>query len=78
MTFFKNTAPLPGPTVNQEVLTTVSADDTVIEENYRLLTQLDLAMFPAEAEESAVAVALFHALEYTLSVPYALGKTYDF
>ena len=42
------------------------SDDTVIEANYRLLTQLDLAMFPAEAEKSAVAVALFHALEHTL------------
>ncbi|KIJ07131.1 hypothetical protein PAXINDRAFT_38846, partial [Paxillus involutus ATCC 200175] len=67
-TTFFNTPVLPEPTVNQEVLTTVSADDTVIEDNYRLLTQLDLAMLPAEAGESAVddfAVELFHALGYT-------------
>ena len=66
-TFF-NTPVLPQPAVSEEVLMTESADDTVTEENYRLLTQMELAMVPDEAEESAVddfAVALFHALGYT-------------
>jgi hypothetical protein len=50
-TFFGET-PLPLPTVNQEVLTALTADDTA----YNLLTQLNLAMMPSEPEESAVAV----------------------
>ena len=66
-TFFKTPA-LPEPTVHQEILTTVTADNTVTDDTYRLLTQLDLAMLSAGSEESEVnyfAVELFHALGYT-------------
>jgi len=44
-----------------------STDDTVVEENYELLSQLDLAMHPVEAVESSVddfALALFRTLGY--------------
>jgi hypothetical protein len=64
--FFGET-PLPPPTVSQEVLTALTADDAVDDTVYNLLTQLDLAMMPSEPEESAVddfAVALFHSLGY--------------
>ncbi|KAI5123454.1 hypothetical protein M0805_008825 [Coniferiporia weirii] len=67
-TSFFNIPVLPTPAVNEEVLTTESADDTVDEESYNLITQLDLAMVPTELEESAVidfTVALFHATGYT-------------
>ncbi|KAN0085835.1 hypothetical protein V8E55_006969 [Tylopilus felleus] len=60
---------LPEPTIDQEILTTLSADDTATEDNYTLLTQLDQAMFPDEREESAVddfMVTLFRLLGYAL------------
>ncbi|KAH9475528.1 hypothetical protein JR316_0012643 [Psilocybe cubensis] len=65
-TFFGET-PLPAPAVSQEVFTALTADDAANDIAYSLLTQLDLAMMPAEPEESAVvdfAVVLFHSLGY--------------
>ena len=65
-TFF-NESILPNPLVHPEIFTAAIADDATDEASYNLLTQLDLAMLPAEPEESAVddfAVALFHALGY--------------
>jgi len=46
----------------------VTTDNTVTEDTYRLLIQLDLAMLSAGSKESEVdyfAVELFHALGYT-------------
>src|SRR5258708_22552249 len=62
-----NTPALPATNVNQEILMAESADDTVVEENYELLSQLDLAMHPVEAVESSVddfTLALFRTLGY--------------
>ena len=58
---------LPQPAINQNVLTSLAADDTPDDAAYELLRTMDLAMAPA-AEESAVddfAVLLLRALGYT-------------
>ncbi|OBZ76165.1 hypothetical protein A0H81_03373 [Grifola frondosa] len=52
-TFF-GTPALPDPGVDPEVLTVESADDTTDQQNYELLTHMNFAMMPAEAEDSAI------------------------
>lgn len=65
-TFF-GVAQLPAPAIDNEILTVESADDTVSDANFDLLSLLDIAMEASNPQESAVddfAVALFHALGY--------------
>ena len=45
---------LPLPTIDQEILATLEAEDMLSDRNAELINLLDLAMKPAPAEESAV------------------------
>ncbi|KAJ3807985.1 hypothetical protein EV368DRAFT_44212 [Lentinula lateritia] len=62
VTFF-GVDPLPQPAVAQEVLTTLDADDMILDDNYKLLRYMDLAMNPAPTEESAVDDFAVHLLK---------------
>ncbi|KAJ3879562.1 hypothetical protein F5051DRAFT_451463 [Lentinula edodes] len=61
-TFF-GVDPLPQPAVAQEVLTTLDADDMILDDNYKLLRYMDLAMNPVPTEESAVDDFAVHLLK---------------
>lgn len=65
-TFF-GVAQLPAPAVDSEILTVELADDTDSNDNYQLLSLIDLAMRPSNPHESAAidfAVSLFRAVGY--------------
>lgn len=65
---FFGTQHLPQPQIDSEILNIQDASDMVIDANQELINLLDLAMVPADAEESAVddfVVSLFRALRYT-------------
>jgi len=64
VTFF-GVDPLPAPTVGDEILTRVNADDMDADSNYKLIRYMDLAMDPVPTEESAVddfVVQLVHSV----------------
>ena len=65
---FFGTQHLPQPQIDSEILNIQDAADMVKDANQELINLLDLAMVPADFEESAVddfAVCLFWALRYT-------------
>jgi hypothetical protein len=65
-TFFDE-IPLPAPSVSEDILSALTADDAVDDASYGLLAQLDLAMIASPAEEGAVvdsAVELLRSLGY--------------
>ncbi|PFH50005.1 hypothetical protein AMATHDRAFT_75875 [Amanita thiersii Skay4041] len=51
---FFDVNPLPHPIVPDELLTNLTADNMKIDENYKPLRYMDMAMFPVPGEESAV------------------------
>ncbi|KAJ3842604.1 hypothetical protein F5878DRAFT_377726 [Lentinula raphanica] len=67
-TFFE-VDPLPQPTIDQEVLTTLDADNMAQDANYKLLRYMDLAMNPVPGEESAVDDFVVHLLTLLGYVP---------
>jgi len=67
-TFF-GVNPLPAPTVADEVLTRINADDMQDDHNYKLLRYMDLAMDPVPTEGSAVVDFVVHLLTVLGYVP---------
>ncbi|KAF8827156.1 hypothetical protein HHX47_DHR5001063 [Lentinula edodes] len=55
--------PLPQPAVAQEVLTTLDVDDMILNDNYKFLHCMVLAMNPVPTEESAVDDLAVHLLK---------------
>jgi len=80
LTFFETMDPLPKPTVHDDFLTIVEAEEAEDLDTCRTLAAMDLAMSPHPAEESAVddfTVRLFDILGYnqTHLLAYQKGRS---